>query len=82
MIATIFSMTPMEGGRYTVLAFFIVVLAGMGYLPGVPWAALLLGLLQSIFIVYLSASYTLLAVFVFLYIILLISPKGLFGKGW
>ena len=82
LIATIFSITPMEGGRYTVLAFFIVVLAGMGYLPGVPWAALLLGLLQSIFIVYLSASYTLLAVFVFLYIILLISPKGLFGKGW
>jgi branched-chain amino acid transport system permease protein len=82
LIATIFSMTPMEGGRYTVLAFFVVVLAGMGYLPGVPWASLLLGLLQSFFIVYLSASYTLLAVFVFLYTILLISPKGLFGKGW
>lgn len=82
LICTIFSMTPMEGGRYTVLAFFIVVLAGMGYLPGIPWAALFLGLVQSFFIVYLSASYTLLAVFVILYIILLISPKGLFGRGW
>jgi branched-chain amino acid transport system permease protein len=82
LIATILSMTPMEGGRYTVLAFFVVVLAGMGYLPGVPWAALFLGLLQSVFIVYLSASYTLLAVFVVFYIVLLISPKGLFGRGW
>ena len=82
LIATIFSMTAMGGGHYTVLAFFIVVLAGMGYLPGVPWAAFLLGLVQSFFIVYLSASYTLLAVFAILYIILLISPKGLFGKGW
>jgi branched-chain amino acid transport system permease protein len=82
LIGTIFSMTAMEGGRYTVLAFFIVVLAGMGYLSGVPWAALLLGLIQSVFIVYFSASYTLLAVFAILYIILLISPKGLFGKGW
>lgn len=82
LIGTIFSMTAMEGGRYTVLAFFIVVLAGMGYLSGVPWAALLLGLIQSVFIVYFSASYTLLAVFVILYLILIISPKGLFGKGW
>jgi branched-chain amino acid transport system permease protein len=82
LICTIFSMTAMEGGRYTVLAFFIVVLAGMGYLPGIPWAALFLGLVQSFFIVYLSASYTLLAVFIILYIILLISPKGLFGRGW
>ncbi len=82
LIGTIFSMTPMEGGRYTVLAFFIVVLAGMGYLPGVPWAAFFLGLVQSFFIVYLSASYTLLAVFAILYFVLLVSPKGLFGKGW
>lgn len=41
-----------------------------------------MGMVQSFFIVYLSASYTLLAVFVILYVILLISPKGLFGKGW
>jgi branched-chain amino acid transport system permease protein len=82
LLGTIFSMTAMEGGRYTVLAFFVVVLAGMGYLPGVPWAALLLGMVQSVFIVYFSASYTLLAVFVILYTILLLSPKGLFGKGW
>ena len=82
LIACIFSITAMEGGRYTVLAFFTVVLAGMGYLSGVPWAAFFLGLVQSFFIVYLNASYTLLAVFVILYITLLISPKGLFGKGW
>lgn len=82
LIGCIFSITAMEGGRYTLLAFFIVVLAGMGYLSGVPWAAILLGLVQSVFIVYISASYTLLAVFLILYIILLISPKGLFGKGW
>ncbi|MBC8457663.1 MAG: branched-chain amino acid ABC transporter permease [Deltaproteobacteria bacterium] len=82
LIGCIFSMTAMEGGRYTVLAFFIVGLAGMGDLPGVPWAAVFLGLVQSFFIVYLSASYTLLAVFATLYVILLLSPKGLFGKGW
>ena len=82
LIACIFSITAMEGGKYTVLSFFVVVLAGMGYLSGVPWAALFLGLVQSFFIVYISASYTMLAVFGILYIVLLVSPKGLFGKGW
>jgi branched-chain amino acid transport system permease protein len=69
------------GSKYTVFSFFIVVLAGMGYLSGVPWAAFLLGIVQSVFLVYLDPGYTLLAVFAILYIVLLISPKGLFGKG-
>jgi len=32
--------------------------------------------------VYLNPSYTLLAVFGMLYLILVISPTGMFGKGW
>lgn len=76
LIGCIFSITAMEGGRFTLVAFFIVVLAGMGYLPGVPWAAFVLGLVQSFFIVYISASYTLLAMFAMLYFILLVSPPG------
>jgi len=35
------------GAKYSILAFFVVVLAGMGYVPGVLVAALVLGLLQS-----------------------------------
>lgn len=31
--------------------------------------------------IYFNPSYTLLAVFVILFIILLISPRGLFGRG-
>lgn len=60
----------------------MVVLAGMGYLAGVPAAALLLGIIQSMFLVYLDPGWTLLAVFGILYLILVISPTGLFGKGW
>ena len=81
LIGCIFSITAQMGGEYTVLAFFVVVLAGMGYLAGVPWAAFLLGLVQSFFMIYFNPSYTLLAVFVILFTILLISPRGLFGKG-
>jgi branched-chain amino acid transport system permease protein len=81
LIGCIFSISAQMGSNYTVFSFFVVVLAGMGYLSGVPWAAFLLGLVQSFFLIFFNPGYTLLAVFAILYIVLLISPKGLFGKG-
>lgn len=81
LIGTILSVSAKMGPDYTIFAFFVVVLAGMGYLAGVPAAAFLLGIIQSIFLIYLDPGYTLLAVFGVLYLILLVSPTGLFRKG-
>jgi branched-chain amino acid transport system permease protein len=81
LIGCIFSISAQMGSDYTVFSFFVVVLAGMGYLSGVPWAAFLLGLVQSFFLIYFNPGHTLLAVFIILYAVLLVSPKGLFGKG-
>ncbi len=81
LLGSVFSITAQMGGNYTILAFFVVVLAGMGYLPGVPWAAFLLGIVQSLFLIYFNPDWTLLAVFTILFLILIISPKGLFGRG-
>lgn len=81
LIGCILSVSAQMGAEYTIFAFFVVVLAGMGYLAGVPWAALLLGMVQSFFLIYFNPGHTLLAVFAILYVILLISPKGLFGRG-
>ena len=75
LIGTILSVSAKMGPEYTIFAFFVVVLAGMGYLAGVPAAAFLLG------IIHLNPGYTLLAVFGVLYLILLVSPTGLFRKG-
>jgi len=81
LIGCILSVSAQMGAEYTIFAFFVVVLAGMGYLAGVPWAALLLGMVQSVFLIFFNPGHTLLAVFAILYIILLISPRGLFGRG-
>lgn len=81
LVGSVFSISAQMGGDYTIFAFFVVVLAGMGYLAGVPWAAFLLGLVQSFFLIYGNPSYTLLAVFTLLWVILLVSPRGLFAKG-
>ena len=81
LIGTILSVSAKMGPEYTIFAFFVVVLAGMGYLAGVPAVAFLLGIIQSVFLIYLDPGYTLLAVFGVLYLILLVSPTGLFRKG-
>ncbi len=80
-IGAIVSLNAGMGPDLALFAFFVVVLAGMGYLSGVPWASFLLGLVQSFFLIYLNPSYVLLALFTILYAILLISPTGMFRRG-
>ena len=81
LIGVILSVASKMGPENSILAFFVVVLAGMGYLAGVPAAAFLLGIIQSIFLVYLDPGYTMMAVFGILYLILLVSPTGMFRRG-
>ncbi|MFB3817405.1 MAG: branched-chain amino acid ABC transporter permease [Candidatus Methylomirabilales bacterium] len=80
-IGAIVSLNAAMGPDLALFAFFVVVLAGMGYLAGVPWASFLLGTIQSFFLIYLNPSYVLLALFTILYVILLISPTGMFRRG-
>ena len=81
MIGSLFSIHAAMGAKYSTLAFFVVVLAGMGYVPGVIIAALLLGLLQSFVGVYIGGRYTLVALFLVMYGVLLITPKGILRRG-
>lgn len=81
LIGAIYSITAQDGPSYTLLAFFVVVLAGLGSIGGVMIAGLLLGVLQSLVTVYVSADYTLAIVFGILFIILIVSPRGILRRG-
>ena len=81
MIGAIYAMTPELGLRYTLFAFFVVVLAGLGSVLGVLAAGLFLGVLQSLTTTYVGADYTLLVVFVVLFVALLIFPHGISRGG-
>jgi branched-chain amino acid transport system permease protein len=76
-----FTANPGMGLQYTAFAFFMVVLAGMGYLPGVILAGVVLGLTQSFTAVYVSGNLVLLVLFAIIYLVLLVSPAGILGKG-
>jgi branched-chain amino acid transport system permease protein len=81
LIGAIYSMTAQAGPEYTLLAFFVVVLAGLGAVEGVLIAGLFLGILQTLVTVYIGADYTLGVVFVALFAVLLVSPQGLLRRG-
>jgi branched-chain amino acid transport system permease protein len=81
LIGGIYSITAQDGPLYTLLAFFVVVLAGLGSIGGVLVAGLLLGVLQALVTVYISADYTLAVVFGVLFLTLVVSPRGLLRRG-
>lgn len=81
LIGAIYAVTAQSGTRYTLLAFFVVVLAGLGSVSGVLAAGLALGLLQSVVVVYIGADYTLAIVFGVLFATLLVAPRGILRRG-
>jgi branched-chain amino acid transport system permease protein len=80
-IGLVFTANPGMGLQYTAFAFFMVVLAGLGYLPGVIVSGIVLGLAQSFTAVYLGGELVLFTLFALIYIVLLVSPAGILGKG-
>jgi branched-chain amino acid transport system permease protein len=81
LIGAIYAVTAQVGPQYALLAFFVVVVAGLGSVLGVFVAGLLLGLIQAVVTVYIGPSYTLGIVFGVLFAILLVSPRGILGRG-
>ncbi|MDH6238109.1 branched-chain amino acid ABC transporter permease [Cryobacterium sp. CG_9.6] len=73
------SLIPSVGDQYTTLAFVIVVLGGLGSIPGAVIGGLFIGLLQTVGSLYLPGSGSLLLVFVVFVLILFLRPQGLLG---
>ncbi len=76
-----FSVFPAMGGDYLLFSFFIVVVGGMGHIPGALAGGLILGILQSVVTSFLSGGMTYILMFAILYAVLIIRPAGIFGKG-
>ncbi len=72
---------PEMGLNYTIIAFCVVVLGGMGYMPGALWGGAVLGLAQSLSATYLSAGISVAITFLLLFFMLIFRPTGIVGKG-
>jgi len=69
------------GLSYTIIAFCVVVLGGMGHLPGALWGGLVLGVVGSVCTALLTPGWSTAITFFILYLVLLVRPAGITGKG-
>jgi branched-chain amino acid transport system permease protein len=70
---------PFIGREYIGRSFAIVVLAGMGSVPGTLAAAVIIGLLESLVITFVGATWAPGVAFAILLATLAIRPSGIFG---
>jgi branched-chain amino acid transport system permease protein len=79
LMAPIFKLDPMMGEQPLLKAFIIIILGGLGSIPGAILGGIMLGLIDSIVATALGAEPAFLLSFVFIILVLLFRPTGLFG---
>lgn len=80
LISPTYYIFPQVGSIFTLKAFVIVVLGGMGSIVGATLGGVLIGVAESIGGVYLGSGWKEVIVFVLFLLVLLFKPSGLFGK--
>jgi len=70
---------PTVGNAFVLIAFTVVVLGGMGSVPGAVIGALLIGVVESLSGLFLGESLGQIGIFIIFIVVLLVRPSGLFG---
>jgi branched-chain amino acid transport system permease protein len=79
LVAPFISLTPSVGEQFTILAFVIVVLGGLGSVVGATVGGLVIGLVQTVGALYLPGTGSLILVFAVFVLVLFFRPQGMFG---
>lgn len=79
LLSPFLSLTPTVGEQFTILAFVIVVLGGLGSVAGAMVGGLVIGLVQTVGALYLPGTGSLILVFAVFVLVLFFRPQGLFG---
>lgn len=80
LLAPVFLVFPTNGLITTVKGFEIVVIGGLGSIPGALIAGILLGLIESFGAAFIDSSYQNIYGFLLVIAILVLRPTGLFGE--
>ena len=73
-------LSPTLGSTYTVKAFMVAVIGGLGSLNGALYAALMLGVLETFLTSWIGSALQPVGSFIFMMIFLLLFPNGLAGN--
>lgn len=81
LMAPVFSVSPSIGSTPLLKAFIVVILGGLGSIPGAALASLLLGVTESVANTFLSSSTSDMLLFGLVILMLVARPSGLLGRG-
>jgi branched-chain amino acid transport system permease protein len=80
LISPTYYIFPQIGSTFTLKAFVITVLGGMGSIVGATIGGVIIGVAESVSAVYISSGWKDVVVFVLFLLVLLFKPAGLMGK--
>ncbi len=80
MIVLLVDVTPVLGPSYTLLAFVIVIVGGLGSMPGALLGGVLIGLSEALAGLFFDPSAKSMFSFALLILVLLFRPQGLLGR--
>jgi branched-chain amino acid transport system permease protein len=79
LLGPVFAVSPAMGALPVIKAFIIIIVGGMGSLPGAVLGGLLLGAVEGVGSLFFSSAAVSLLGFVMVIAVLLVRPRGLFG---
>jgi branched-chain amino acid transport system permease protein len=80
LLAPVFLVYPTNGALTTVKGFEIIIIGGLGSIPGALVGGLLLGIVESLGTIMLAPEYQNAYGFLLVLLVLLVRPVGLFGR--
>jgi len=81
LMAPLFSVSPFVGATPLLKAFIVVILGGLGSLPGAAVAGLAFGLAESYGSLLFDSSTADMVIFALVIVMLVVRPRGLLGRG-
>jgi branched-subunit amino acid ABC-type transport system permease component len=80
-LAPIRAIFPTMGSSVILDAFIVVIIGGLGSVTGAVFAAVFIGLVQALSVLFLPPFYTQVISFAVLIVVMLLKPEGIFGGG-
>mgnify|MGYP005847542777 CR=1 FL=1 len=79
LLASFYFLSPTVGGIPQLKALLVTIFGGLGSVKGTVYATYIVGLMEALVSLYLGGKWALPFLFVFMILVLIIKPSGLFG---